>query len=156
MNATTPSRLITAALLCGAALAGPAQGQGRPVVTDIAWPGIDSYCTFMREGHSFDYNDPESWRFVFFSQLDTSAEQAVETAFMSIGYGLRQLELVDSSQSGNEETRRYRSLGAGSHDIVVTMVSGEEGYESTGYTGSIVVSGPLGEETVTFHGDCGV
>ena len=128
----------------------------RPVVTDIVWPGIDSYCTFMREVHSFDYNDPESWRFVFFTQLDTSVEPAVEIAFMSIGHSLRQLELVDSSQSGNDETRRYRSLGAGSHDIVVTMQGGEEGYEATGYTGSIEVSGPLGGETVAFHGDCGV
>lgn len=156
MIATVRTHMITAALIGGAAFAGPALAQGQPVMTDIAWPGIDSYCTFMREGHDFDYNDPESWRFVFFSQLDTSGEQAVETAFMSIGHNLRQLELVDSSQSGNEETRLYRSLGAGSHDIVVTMRGGEEGYESTGYTGSIEVSGPLGEETVAFHGDCGV
>lgn len=147
---------IGAALALKAALAGSALAQDRPIITDVVWHSIDSYCTFMREGHEFDYNDPDSWRFVFFTQIDTSAQPVVETAFMSIGHNLRQLELVDTERAGNVETRSYRSLGANPHDVVVNMQGGEDGYEATAYSGSIEINGPLGSETVGFQGDCGV
>lgn len=126
------------------------------VITDIHWPYIDSYCTFWRLGHRFDFNDPESWRFVFFTQKDGLHEPYAETGFAAIGHQLRQLELVSREETPAGETRHYRSLGEAPHDVFVTMKAGEEGYESTGYAGSIAVSGPYGEETVAFEGDCGV
>lgn len=149
-------KFLARALAGSALLAAAPAAASQPVVTDIHWPHIDSYCTFWRKDHSFNFNDPESWRFVFFTQKDSLHEPYPETGFIALGHQLRQLELVSATKVETGEERRYRSLGASQHDVVVTMTAGEAGTESTGYTGTIAVAGPYGSETVAFQGDCGV
>ncbi len=138
-----------------AGLAPAAQAQ-QPIITDIHWPGIFSYCTFLRAGQEFDYNNPDSWRFVFFDNIDTITGSNAQYAYIGLHHQIRQLEQVDSVSSGEGERRSYRTYGEPSYTVEVTMLKGEGGYESTEYTGTIAVSGALGEETIEFHGDCGV
>lgn len=139
-------------MLCGAAGAVRAQEE---IITDVLWPQIESYCTFLRAGRVFDYDDPASWVFVHFVFMPTR-EGGDETAFVGLHHQLRQLEELKRETSGNTETITYRAYGKPAYDVTVVLVEGEEGYESSAYTGTISVSGEAGTEAVEFHGDCGV
>ncbi len=147
-------RLI-ATLAVIAATAPAAQAQ-QPIITDIHWPYISSYCTFLRAGQNFDYNDFDSWRFVFFDNTDTITGSNARYAYIGLHHQLRQLEEMDTMTSGEGELRKYRTWGEPSYEVTVSMIKGEGSYESTGFTGTISVSGPGGEEEIEFHGDCGV
>lgn len=132
-----------------------AQAQ-QPIITDILWPNISSYCTFQRTGQNFDYNNPDSWRFVFFDNTDTITGSNARYAYIGLHHQVRQLEEIDTMTSGEGELRSYRTWGEPSYEVKVSMIKGESGGESTAYTGTISVSGPGGQEEVEFHGDCGV
>lgn len=132
-----------------------AQAQ-QPIITDIHWPFINSYCTFQRAGQDFDYNNPDSWRFVFFDNIDTITGSNARYAYVGLHHQVRQLEEIDTVSSGEGELRTYRTWGEPSYEVKVSMIKGEDSYESTPFTGTISVSGPGGSEEVEFHGDCGV
>ena len=141
------------ALLIGSAQVAQAR---QPIITDVLWPNISSYCTFLRAGQEFDFNNPDSWRFVFFDNIDTITGSNARYAYIGLHHQLRQLEELDTISSGEGELRTYRTWGEPSYEVTVSMIKGEGGYESTSFTGTISVSGPGGEEEIEFHGDCGV
>ena len=146
--------IATLIIVAGTASTGQAQ---QPVITDIHWPYISSYCTFMRASQQFNYNDPESWRFVFFDNTDTITGSNARYAYIGLHHQLRQLEEVDVISSGEGELRSYRTWGEPAYMIDVVMTKSDGGSpESTNFTGTITVSGTGGDEEIEFHGDCGV
>ncbi|MBO6717182.1 MAG: hypothetical protein JJ913_04405 [Rhizobiaceae bacterium] len=145
-----------AALALSAGIAPAAVQAQQPIITDIHWPYVSSYCTFMRAGQNFDYNDLESWRFVYFDNTDTITGSNARYAYIGLHHQLRQLEEMDTMSSGEGELRKYRTWGEPSYEVTVSMLKGDGGYESTSYTGTISVSGPGGQEEIEFHGECGV
>jgi hypothetical protein len=147
-------RFITAlAVLAGATPAVQAQ---QPIITDIHWPYISSYCAFQRAGQPFDFNDLDSWRYVFFDNFDTITGSNARYAYVGLHHQIRQLEELSREETETGEKRSYRTYGEPAYTVEVVMNKGEEGMEHAGYTGTIAVSGPGGDERVEFHGDCGV
>ena len=140
--------------LCGTASFGFAEDA--PRIDEIHWPGIDSYCTFMRDGHDFVFDDPETWRFVFFTGLPEARLDIMARAFMRIDGRLHELALIDSETDGPSEQRRYRSYGASPYTVDVAAARGEEGHESAAYSGTISVTRDGMTSSVAFQGDCGV
>ena len=126
------------------------------LVTDVAWPNIDSYCTFQRAEQKLVYDDPETWKFVFFSNVDGSGMNRPETAFAAIRYQLHELELVDSSETAGGETRTYRTFSGPDFSFMLDLSVTEEGGEYTSYKGTMTVEGDGETETIQIHGDCGV
>jgi hypothetical protein len=147
---------LTAFLAIVAGIVPAAQAQ-QPIVTDVHWPFISSYCTFMRAGQQFNYNDPESWRFVFFDNFDTITGSNENYAYVGLHHQVRQLEELSREETDSGEKRLYRTYGEPSYIVEVVMNNdGDTSPESAAFSGTITVSGSSGDEQVEFHGDCGV
>lgn len=144
-------RIIAAA--AGLFLALPA-GAADGMISDINWYQIDAYCALQRADARFDYNDPATWTFVYFSQLDGREEPG--TSFVSINQQLRQLEPIETVQGKDGETRRFRTFGADAYEVTLTIhlvASGEEDFD---YAGFLSIEGSGGSETINVQGGCGV
>ena len=140
------------ALMAGAAAA---QDSG-PRIDEIYWHNIDSYCSFMRADHQFDYNDPGSWRWVLFTNFPTDSADPLETPFMRIDGQLRQLAQTGVQAIDGGELRSYVSHDAEPYEIEVSLLSGEKGYESSAFSGVITVARNGASGEVAYKGDCGV
>lgn len=143
--------------ICLAAIATTPVHAAEMTLDDISWPNIDAYCSFMRAGHVFTYDDPATWRFVFFSNLPTTeGRDPIETPFVSIDGQLTQLVQTGVETTGFETTRRY--VAKTDPDIAVEVFFREtgSGAESTAYEGTIKAESGGRSATVEFVGDCGV
>lgn len=149
-------KLITPVALALVAAAPAAAAEG--IISDVNWPNLYAYCTFQRADASFEYDKPETWTFVYFTQhaADRPGDVAYEVGYVSLNDRLRELELIETVQGKDGETRRYRTYGHDVHEVTLTMRIAELGYESTAYTGHLTVDGPWGEESIEVKGDCGV
>lgn len=129
-----------------------------PSVDDIAWHNIESYCTFMRAGHAFVYDDADSWRWVFFTNFPAAADAEIfATGFMRIDGMLREFRFV--SREGAVESGQtvvMRTSGPSEITATLRLGPGAAGYEATGYTGAIEVGRDGASSTVEIKGDCGV
>lgn len=144
-----------AALVLGAAPT-PAATQSGPAIDEVVWPGIDSYCTFMVEGHGLVYDDPDTWRFLFFTGLPESDRDTIARAFMRIDGQLRELALVDRATAGTGEVWTFRTHDDPPYEVSVNAVPYETGTEYTSYTGTITVTREGASTSADFQGDCGV
>jgi len=124
------------------------------LISTINWPNIDAFCTFQRADATFDFNDPSSWNFVFFTQH--GPDGLTETGYVSINFNLRELEPLEIVQGKDGETRQYRTYGADPYAVTLTMSIDREGYENTDYKGYLTVDGPGGRESIAVRGNCGV
>lgn len=116
-----PVTVLAAALGSAPAAAQPA------LITDIDWHMIEAYCLFWREDHAFDYDDAASWRFVFFSQVDSNETHGSETAFISLRHQLRELERVDGERSETGERWEFWTYGAWPHKVVLSVTAAAAG-----------------------------
>ncbi len=151
-----PTRLVL--VLSSMFLLLPAHGEqpNGPQIGDINWYLADSYCNFFRTGHTFEYDDPASWQFVFLTSLVSDSKITSERGYARINGVLRELELVERTLTDFGERRLYRTYGDAPVTLTVTMHTGEKGSEHTNYTGTINAQGPGGQTSVSFAGDCGV
>lgn len=152
-------QIIATACLAGLFAVMPAHAQDDALsIDDIHWPYIDSYCTFLKEGQQFVFDDPETWRFVAFTNFPDVAEaDPLERIFMRINGGLRELALEKLTPGeGGAETRLYKSHDTLPYAVTFEIAAGERGYESTPYDGTITVRRGEQETSVGFSGDCGV
>ena len=124
------------------------------LVTTINWYNIDAYCTFMRAGNVFIYDDPSTWDFVFLSQR---AEDDGASGYVSINERLIQLERLNGAASTDGGIWTYRSLdAAASYDVVLTLQITDRWTENTEYQGELKVVGAEGSESLMIEGGCGV
>ena len=142
------------AITAFAVLAAVPATAAKDIITAVNWPNIEAYCTFQRASDSFDFNDPGSWNFVYFTQHGTDGLEQV--GYVSLNYRLRELELIETVQGKDGETRSYRSYGPDVYEVTLTMSIDRVGYENTDYKGYLTVKGPKGEETIEVKGGCGV
>lgn len=148
---------LTRILACGLAIAASPAGAAGMTLDEIAWPDIRSYCTFMRAGHVFTFDDPRTWRFVFFSNMPAMDKpDPIETPFVSIDGQLTQLTQTAMETTGSETTRRYVAKTDPEVAVEVFMRETGSGGEATGYEGRITASRDGETATVEFTGDCGV
>lgn len=149
------SRLAALALV----FVGPATAsatENGPVIGEIEWHRVDSYCNFFKSGHVFDFDKPESWRFLFLTFFTSDNRIAVERGYANINGLLRELELAERTETENGERRIYRTFGDAPVTLTIDMRAGKGGSEHTSYTGTIVASDIEGSTSVDFTGDCGV
>ncbi|WP_299870362.1 hypothetical protein [uncultured Hoeflea sp.] len=149
---------LTAALTVAMMTGGAAMAQDPgPRIDDIVWPGIDSYCSFMRADHEFDFNDPESWRWVLFTNFPSNdVDDPIEAPFMRINGQLKQLVQTGVSDIEGGVERSYASHDAEPYTVTLTMLDGDEGYESAAYSGVITVTRGGASSEIAYKGDCGV
>ncbi|SFQ48362.1 hypothetical protein SAMN05216176_104211 [Nitratireductor indicus] len=146
--------MLPAMLMAGAAFA----QEDALSIDEIHWPQIDSYCTFLKKGQDFHFDDPDTWRFVAFTNLPREAEaDPMERVFMRINGDLLELGLETLEKSkGGTEIRLYKSHDADPYAVTFEIEEGEQGSESTNYSGTIRVQRGEQEASVNFEGDCGV
>ncbi|WP_084417900.1 hypothetical protein [Henriciella litoralis] len=115
-------------------------------------PDSDAYCTLMRESHTFNFDDPDTWRFVF----TTSMEGDPQPAQVKINDDILEFtrESRTKSENGNE-TWRYRSADRGIV-IELNLKPTESGPEYTNYSGNIAIVEPTETERMGIKGSCGV
>lgn len=133
------------------------QWETPPEIGVMNLPEVNSFCTFWPEGHEFDFNDPESWQFVFvtvFDGTDTSPDNL--DGYVQLAGQQRKVELITAEASEMGEVRQYRTKDAPVAVLEVVMNKGDEGYEAISYTGRIKVTYPDGVKPIKFEGDCGV
>lgn len=148
---------LTRILACSLGIAVAPAAASELTLDEIAWPNIDSYCTFMRADHVFTFDDPRTWRFVFFSNMPALGKRdPIETPFVRIDGQLTQLTQTDMETTGFETTRRYVAKTDPEVAVEVFFRETGRGGESTGYTGTITASRDGQTATVDFTGDCGV
>jgi hypothetical protein len=135
------------------ALGSPDTRAATGLVTTINWYNIEAYCSFMRMGNVFVYDDPSTWNLVFFNQF---AEDGSVSGYVSIEGRLLQLEWLSEVENQEEEVWTYRSLdAAATYDVVLSVEVTGRGTENTDYRGDLKVMGPAGTETLTVEGGCG-
>ena len=115
-------------------------------------PDSDAYCTLMRESHTFNFDDPDTWRFVF----TTSVEGDPQPAQIKINDDV--LDFTREMRTKGEdgiETWRYRSADRG---IVVelNLKETDSGPEYTNYSGNMAIVEPTQTERMGIKGSCGV
>ena len=139
-------------LMTGAATA----QDGGPTIDEITWHNIESYCSFMRADHAFAYEDPGSWRWVLFSNFPTDGADPLEMPFMRIDGQLMQLRQTGVEAAKGGEVHSYTSQDADPYRVTVSLLEGEKGYESSGFSGVITVSRHGASSETAYKGDCGV
>ena len=147
---------------CSMLMAGVAAGQAgaqenAPRIDDIVWFNIDSYCSFGRVDHTVDYKDPESWRWVLFSNYPgADGGDPLEAPFMRIDGQLTQLGQTGVETIDGGVVRTYSSHDAEPYVVQLKMLDGVVGYESSAFSGTITVSRKGASSEVAYKGDCGV
>ena len=146
--------MLPAMLTAGAAFA----QEDALSIDEIHWPQIDSYCTFLKEGQDFHFDDPQTWRFVAFTNFPRAAgADPLERVFMRINGNLLELGLETlKKDKGGAEIRLYKSHDADPYAVTFNIEAGEQGSEHTNYSGTIRVQRGEHEASADFEGDCGV
>lgn len=139
-------------------IAGSAAAQdGAPRIDDIVWYNIESYCAFTRADHRFVYDDPESWRWVLFTNFPAeNGIDPLEAPFMRIDGQLTQLTQTAVRPIDGGAVRSYQSHDTDPYLVEVRLLEGERGIESSGFSGTITVSRDGTSSVVDYKGDCGV
>jgi hypothetical protein len=121
-------------------------------ITAIHAPDTDAYCTLTQTGHSFVYDDPDSWKFVFLSEATGTPPQARIRINGDI------LTFEEADRTTNDEgiaTWHYRSVDRGILvELKLRETSGGAGYSD--YTGTMSIIEPAKTEKMGIEGSCGV
>lgn len=131
--------------------------EGVPEIGVMQLPEINSFCTFWKAGHEFNFDDPATWEFVFvtvFDGRDTSPDNL--DGLISLQGETRQMELITAETSEAGDVRQYRTAEPPIAVVEVKMDVRDKGYESISYTGRIKVTYPEGGKSMRIEGDCGV
>ncbi len=150
-----PIKITAIAVSLLTVILSPARAKS-PTIDEIQWWRINSYCTFMRNGQEFVFEDPDTWRFVFFTDRPERGLDLMGRAFMRIDGQLRELALQSVTANGGSWQRRYHTHDDVPYVIEVAAAPVNKGQEHTSYTGAITVSRDGMTSSVDFAGDCGV
>jgi hypothetical protein len=149
-------RRLAAIMVAILAAAGPTRAEP-PQIGDIAWPGIDAYCTAFRAGHSFVFDDAETWRFVMFSNFPTGdAPEPFGTTFIRVNGMLREFKLRSVEPTGGFKTMRLATADAAPITAVVTVGDKTESFESFSFRGTLSVTAGGETATLDIEASCGV
>ena len=104
-----------------------------------------------------EYKDPESWRWVLFSNVPgADGGDTLEAPFMRIDGQLVQLAQTGIRPLDGGAVRSYQSHDADPYLVEVSLLEGERGYESSAFSGVITVSRNGVSSEIAYKGDCGV
>ena len=149
-------QVLTASLILGFSLTGvtATSAQNPPSLDDIHWYLSDSFCSFWREDHTFNYNDPESWRYIFMTGFSNG--QDGELGYARIDGRLRELQERERFKADGFEIIVYKTWDKNPYTVTVARKAGSGGQENTNYTGNILVERNGVGHGTPFKGDCGV
>lgn len=129
----------------------------------VFWHPDETHCRFIRSGALESQPEkPESWRYIFVTELVSDDISSTERGYMRLGGLLRELEFLDRRETESGEVRSYRTLGQPSSDVEIDMRAGESRKSKLGqtvffeYTGTVSVSTGHSQRLVPFTGSCGV
>lgn len=128
--------------------------QTAPSLDDIHWYLTDSYCSFSRVEQAFNYDDPESWRYIFLTGFSNGTDG--ELGYARLDGRLRELQEVERFQEGKSEIIVYKTWDKNPYTVTVQRVAGDSGAEYTNYKGAIHVERNGVGAATPFKGDCGV
>ncbi len=137
-----------------------------PVSNDVGavfWHPDETHCRFVRGGAAEPKPEkPDSWRYIFVTELVSDDISSVERGYMRLGGLLRELVFLGRRETGSGEVRLYKTLGQPPTDVEVDMRAGESRKSKLGqtvffeYTGMVSVSIGHSRRLVPFTGSCGV
>ena len=142
------SGAVTILLMAGAT------ASAAPSIDDIHWPYVDSYCTFQRDGQAFEFDDLETWRFVFLTNYPDETHGPLDSAFMRIN--ARLVELKADQPADPAEVVTYSAASDPALMITLRLGAGRAGYENTSYAGTLTVEKDGDATTIPVSGGCGV
>ncbi len=151
------------ALCAGPAVAAMAAAvQIAPVLADLFWHPEETYCRFVREDAPMpDPGKPETWRYVFVTDLVSDDLASTERGYIRLGGLLRELDFRWRRETEKGEVRRYRTFGTAPVTVDVDMHAGEGEKSKLGqtilvhYTGTIALTGRNLDVKIPFRGSCG-
>lgn len=134
-----------------------------PAVTELFWLPEETHCRFVRpDMPEPDPAKPQTWRYLFVTQLISDDIASAERGYMRLGGLLRELEFVSRKQTNTGEKRDYRTLGLSPVTVEIDMQAGEGEKSKLGqtilvrYTGTIKLTRGNSQRYVPFEGSCGV
>ncbi|MEP1444242.1 MAG: hypothetical protein ABJK39_14645 [Hyphomicrobiales bacterium] len=150
------NQALIASVVAGLWLTGvtSASAQKPPSLDDIHWYLSDSFCSFSRENHTFNYDDPESWRYIFMTGFPN--DQDGELGYARIDGRLRELQETERFKADGFEIIVYKTWDKNPYTVTVARKAGAGSQESTNYTGNILVERNGVGHGTSFKGDCGV
>ena len=122
------------------------------VIEEMHVPHSNTYCNLMKADHEFVYDDQETWKFVFITDVMGDPQPAT---IRINGEDMRFNEESRTADESGLETWRYRSEDG---DIAVELQLRETGagQEYTDYEGTMAIVEPVQTEQIAVKGDCGV
>ncbi len=132
-------------------------------VGSVFWHPDNTHCRFVRAGSAEPVvENPESWRYLFVTELVSDDISSNERGYMRLGGLLRELEFLRRRETKSGEVRNYKTLGLPFIDVEVDMLAGESRKSKLGqrvyfeYTGTVNVISGLSQRLIPFSGSCGV
>lgn len=129
----------------------------------VFWHPDEAHCRFIRRGAVEPQAEkPESWRYIFVTELVSDDISSIERGYMRLGGLLRELEFLGRRETDSGEVRLYKTLGQPTTDVEVDMRAGQSRKSKLGqavffeYTGTVSVSIGHSQRLVPFTGSCGV
>lgn len=136
---------------------------GAPETGKVFWHPDEAHCRFNRtEVPEPDPDKPETWRFLFVSELVSDDLASAERGYMRLDGLLRELEFVSRRETDRGERRVYRTFGEGPITVDLDLAAGEGEKSKLGqtilvhYTGTLTVSRDGSLRLVPLAGRCGV
>ena len=115
-------------------------------------PDANTYCNLMKAGHDFVYDDPQTWMFIFVTDVMGDPQPA------TVRIAGKDVALEEVSRTTGEDqvqTWQYRSED-GEIGIELKVRETGGGQEYTDYEGTIAITDPVQSEPIDIYGDCGV
>lgn len=132
-------------------------------IGDVFWHPAETHCRFVRNGEAEpDTGEPETWRYLFVTELVSDDIASTERGYMRLGGLLRELEFVSRTETEKGEVRRYRTFGEAPVSVEIDMQAGEGSKSKLGqtilvqYTGTLTLARDNSQRFVPFSGSCGV
>lgn len=147
---------LKTALAAGGLIVATTSAQAQETVFgDFVWHHIDAYCTFMKADNVFNFDDPESWRFVAFANYpNENVAEPLDRLFIRINADYREFDLVEEREEAGIRRQFYRTPSDPVIEVEMQIHVSEKGYKSTGYEGVLIES--RSGNSIAFKGDCGV
>ncbi len=134
-----------------------------PRISDLIWHPDDTHCRFVRsETAEPNPAKPESWYYLFVTELVSDDITSTERGYMRLDGRLRELEFVSRHETDSGEVRRYKTFGRPPLTVKVDLRTGESKKSKLGqtvyfkYTGAVTVKNGFSQSLVPFEGSCGV
>ena len=111
-----------------------------------------AFCNYMspKDNENFNYDDKNSWRFIFVRSIDGVAQ-------IKVNKELLQLNITSSNKTNNKDAFKevYKSQHNPELSVVLEVSLQKNSYESNVHVGTLVLKNGLSVRQASIVGECG-